>query len=279
MPLKMLSANKPDEVSSSKMFDIFLGTPSYHLLVYTGIAIAEWDSQKCLDSEEVQINLGQPIGDDGQPIVIAQLINYTATIGLASISNEDSDFTFSTDNIGLNLTPDGELVVIAHISVQGEPSWLHRFSYQVNAIIDVDEPLISGAIFWTPDTAEVASMNRTDNLFTITAVTDLPPAPGAFAGGTEVVAMGEVTGALLEQPLNIHTGFPGRLMVPYVIRKPPLNTPMHVSVSIQPGAFSPPFPYTLALKQVSGPSTIVLALDHLKEPNVNFELSASQQPH
>ena len=91
--------------------------------------------------------------------------------------------------------------------------------------------------------------------------------------------MGEVTGALVEQGVSVTTGFPGRFLVPYAIRNVPLDTPLHVKVDMQPGAFSPQFPYTLGVVQVSGPHTITLTLDHMKEPNVNFEMVAIQGPH
>lgn len=100
----------------------------------------------------------------------------------------------------------GELFLISNIAVVGTPSWLHRFSYQANVIVDVDEPLISGTISRAAVTANVAStasaasMNRIDDLFTITAVVDLPPAVGSLGGATKPVALVEVTGALLEDP-------------------------------------------------------------------------------
>ncbi len=265
--IKPLYADKdhPQDVSSPKMLDIFLGTPLHHLLIYTGIAIPEWESQSNVDNEQVQVHLGRPIGNDGNPFNVTQLVHYTATVGLASIENEDSDFVFATEDVGVSLTPGGELVLVSNIAVQGEPSQLHRFSYQVNAIIDVDEPLISGIIFWSATLASpsgenaAATLNRTDDLFTITAVV-IPPAPDApFGGGVsaQVVAVGEVTGTLLEQPPDFQARFPGGFSVPYVIRNVPLETPVHIKVEIQPGAFTPHFPATqLDLRQVSGPDPI-----------------------
>ncbi len=285
--IQSLYADKdhPQDVSSPKMLDIFLGTPVHHLLIYTGIAIPEWDSQSSADPEQVQVHLERPIGSDGNPFNVTQLVHYTATVGLASIENKDSDFVFATEDVGVSLTAGGELVLVSNISVTGEPSWLHRFSYQVNAIIDVDEPLISGIIFWSATLASptdenaTATLNRTDDLFTVRAVV-IPPAPdNPFGGGgpPQVVAVGEVTGTLLEQPADFQERFPGGFSVPYVIRNVPLDVPVHVQVEIQPGAFTPHFsPTDLDLRQVSGPDPITLTLGHMKEPNVNFELFSKQ---
>ena len=174
-----LHANDPREVSSKGMLDIFLGTPSNHLLVYTGIAIPQWDSQSSVDNEQVTVYLGRPIARDGSPIMVTGLFGHTATVGLASIRSDEEDFIFGTENVDISLV-DGEPLLISNIVVQGEPAVLNRFSYQANVIVDVDEPVIAGTIFWTPETVRVASMNRTDNLFTITAFIDLPPSPGTF---------------------------------------------------------------------------------------------------
>lgn len=263
--MKWLNVRNADEVSSHKMLDLFLGTPPYHLLIYTGIAIPEWDSQSNLDREQVFVNLGQPVTPDGHPITITALIGYTATVGLASIANEDSDFTFATDDVAVSLLPTNELVLVSKIAVQGEPSWLHRFSYQANVIIDANEPLISGTISWTQETA---SMYRNDNLFTINASTKLP-AQGALIAPTKVVAVGEIPGAVVEQN--------GSFSVPYVIRTVPLNTPVNVNVDIQPGAFSSL--NQIFVSQVSGPTTITLTSTHMKQSDVNFELSVYRGPH
>ena len=237
-----------------------------------------------MDNEQVQVYLGRPIGSDGNPFNVTQLVHYTATVGLASIENGDSDFVFATEDVGVSLTPGGELVLVSNIAVKGEPSWLHRLSHQVNAIIDVDEPLISGIIFWPATVASpsgenaAATLNRTDDLFTIKAVVVPPDPDAAFSVGVaQVVAVGEVTGTLLEQPPDFQARFLGGFSVPYVIRNVPLDTPVYVQVEIQPGAFTPHFSATqLDLRQVSGPDPITLTLGHMKEPNVNFELFTRQ---
>jgi hypothetical protein len=111
---KTLNVNDPKQVSSPKMLDIFLGTPQYHLLIYTGIAIPESvinsDDPDDTIHDRIAINFGHPIDRNGRPITITGLINYTATVGLASFGNDTTDFLFATDDVAVSLL-NGELVL------------------------------------------------------------------------------------------------------------------------------------------------------------------------
>src|SRR3954451_23854379 len=94
-PPVFISAANPSEVASAKMLEVFLGTPTpSRMLIFTGIAMPPGvESEGLLDSYEITIDLNQSIT---KPI-----LSSAATVGLASIHNEDSDFLFATDDVAV----------------------------------------------------------------------------------------------------------------------------------------------------------------------------------
>lgn len=41
-----LDVNNPSQVTSSEVLDVFLGIPQQHLLIFTGVAIPEYDTDE-----------------------------------------------------------------------------------------------------------------------------------------------------------------------------------------------------------------------------------------
>jgi hypothetical protein len=256
MTTLVLDANNPGHVESAKVLDVLIGIPNRHMLIFTGIAKPGWDSQSDLDRELVVVKLGKPA---------TALIGYTATVGLASVSNDDSDFVFATDDVTVGIDTALQLELRCNVAVQGEPSVLNRFSYQANVIVDLDEPLIAGTIRWSPD---IAQANRPNHLCLIEAFVHTDD--GSLGGVDQVVAQAEESGP---------ASFSGaRWEVPYVIRGIPLNTTLRVRASMQAGAFSP----TSINSQLgmspgfSGPYT--LTFQQLKATGVDFEVTGSRPP-
>ena len=129
LPIQTLSVDNQDQVFTPQSLDIPVGAadgPTRHLLIFTGIAVPRWDSNGNFDEETVVVNLRQVVTH--QP----QSGEWTATVGLASLNNTDSDFTFAANNVSLDMNPDThELELRVDIGVQGSTSVLNSFSYQV----------------------------------------------------------------------------------------------------------------------------------------------------
>lgn len=67
---------------------------------------------------------------------------WSATVGLASIANTESDFIFATDKVGIDFDLVDNikwLVLTCDLAVQGDESSLNRFSYQLNVIVEAVE--------------------------------------------------------------------------------------------------------------------------------------------
>jgi hypothetical protein len=80
-----LDARNPADVSSPFVLDVDIGSPARHMLIFTGIAAARWDSRSDLDRTQVRVRLNR---------TVANLGLYTATAALSNITNTDSDFIF-----------------------------------------------------------------------------------------------------------------------------------------------------------------------------------------
>ena len=124
----------PDQVISADVLDILLGDPQSHLLIFGGIGLVNFGSDNGPNRDTVRVRLGRTIAQlpaDGQ---------WSATVGLASIGNTESDFIFATDKVDIDLDPDGTLVLTSDLAVQGDESGLNRFSYQLNVIVQAVQP-------------------------------------------------------------------------------------------------------------------------------------------
>jgi hypothetical protein len=272
MATQNLSVTDPAQVSSAKMLEVFIGSPPKRMLIFTGIAIPEWDSNGNLDSETVIIDLNAESN--------APNPQFAATVGLASIYNQDSDLVFATNDAGVftapKATPSGTklgLFLGCDIAVLGESSVLNRFSYQATVFLDTDTAQIAGTIRWDPNLMTHNAAIELD-LFDIQAytVTLVPGPPGGFATATTtIVKVGKTTG----KPDWIGS----QLGIPYVIDEPPLGESLFVAVTPKPGAFVVHSTGTFNFVRVSGPSPIELSISHLVEKPVDFEPRQLQQPH
>jgi hypothetical protein len=253
---RTLSVKNSSEVSSPRTLEMFIGTPPKRLLIFTGIAIPEWDSQLKLDAELVKVDLNAS-SNVPNPI-------FAATVGLASITNTDSDFTFATDDVAVSTEPTDTspygLFLNSNIAVLGEPSVLSRFSYQATVILETDA-VISGTIRWDPSDIHHNPAMAAD-LFEIDAYIEKP-------GGIRAV---QRVGNTLGLPV-----LQGNFMaIPYEIHWLPLGVGLLVGVEPKPGAFAEP---DVGTKQLSGPIPIVLSVGHLIETPVDFLGTRTGVPH
>ena len=258
---QILDVNNSSQVSSPQVLDVFLGVPQSHLLIFTGIAIPEYATDDDYIREQVIVKLGRTISNPQIPFP------FSAVIGLASIGNTDSNYTFGTDDVSVIADPQsGELQLFCDIAVQGS-SILHRFSYQANVIVQTSEASISGQVIWKNSVA-TALPQFANNLFTVVAAIVIPDPQGLGATFQKVA-----DGILLYPPTQTSDGF----FVDYVIQDPPLNVDLFLFCNPVSGAFSPvESPGGLFhCDQISGPSPVNLSPSNFQMGDVNFELSYS----
>ncbi len=130
-----------------------LGVGGRQLLVVSGTALPDYH----VDSDEThrtecRVRLRVPAGTVEQA---------TVTSGLASIGNDDTEWVFAVDESRVEVDAAGELVLVSHLAVMGEPSHLHRFSYQVVATTRIVVSEISGTLRWPTGWFRPASADPT----------------------------------------------------------------------------------------------------------------------
>src|SRR5664280_1758341 len=78
---------------STQWIDVFLGQGNQHMLIFSGIAMPAYDSYNDdFNREHIVVMFDQ---------VVSAIVQASATVGLASIHNTDSDFVFATDSVSV----------------------------------------------------------------------------------------------------------------------------------------------------------------------------------
>ncbi|WP_327108315.1 hypothetical protein [Nonomuraea glycinis] len=135
-----LDALDPSHVAGHTVLKADLGVGGRHLLVISGFALPAWKIDDDSTHREVcRVRLRVPAGTVEQS---------TVHVGLASIANDDTEYVFATDEARLDVDDAGELVLVTHLALMGEPSILNRFSYQVVLTTRVVVTEITGTISW-----------------------------------------------------------------------------------------------------------------------------------
>jgi hypothetical protein len=208
-----------------------------------------------IQREDVTVDLGVDVTD---------VLGYTATVGLASIQNDDSSFLFATDSVEID-APDGHLFLKVRIAVSGDQSYVHRFSYQAHVKAVIDEPIITGTIRWAEG---IETHSRQAGLFMVTANL-MHQDPAALGPTFEKVATGWVNVAMLKGAMYEAT---------YTILNPLLHEDLYVITEIVPGAFVATGNTELSVHPVySGPHNLTGA--HPSATAVDFEMTAAELPH
>ncbi len=174
-----LDASNPTQVTGQSVLRADLGVGGRHLLVVSGTALAEYR----IDSDEThrtecRVLLRVPAGTIEQS---------TVHTGLASIANDDTEWVFATDESRVEVDAAGDLVLVTNLAVMGEPSGLHRFSYQVVATTRVVVAEISGVAAWPTAWFRPANTDPSALAGRVTVVANertVTPLGGPF-GGTE----------------------------------------------------------------------------------------------
>lgn len=162
----------PLGVATPCRLTVFVGDAPRQLLILSGVAIPEWRSGGDLDRQEVVIRLG---------VTTTPQYAWTATVSLAAISNDDTDFLFALDSTSMDTDQDGTLRLHVAIAAQGEPADLLRFSYQVHVLSDPVHSLVSGLISWPRQFGDptYAVLQGGDPMFRVEVGETVPvPTPG-----------------------------------------------------------------------------------------------------
>ena len=220
------SSSPPNGVASPSKIAMFVGNPPKELLIFTGVAAPEWDSKSDLDRETVVITL---------PGTTTPSFQYAASVGLASITNTDSDFIFAADDTSVVIGPTGQLELHVNIAVQGDDSTLSRINYHVEVLSDPIVAKISGTIRWNEQWGQPtsAALAQTVSMFRVAAglfVAD-PGGSGPFGSSHwEDRATTQTT----TKPIRAN----GFWAIPYVLENVPLGQQLTVVPTLNVASFS-----------------------------------------
>lgn len=255
-----LDSNINAQVDNARVIEATLGQTDRKLMIFSGIALPEWsvNDDEHVYHEDVIVNLRRTV------LAVEQA---TVTVGLASISNDDTVFLIAADTASIDIKPGSqELILKVALALQGEHTGLNRFGYQVVAVVTTQATGISGTIRWSRDVFDAAnqSSGQIAQMFRITANTVervSPPQGFAFDRYTPV-APGVTTG---------FSHLDNDFLVPYEIPGAPYNQPLVVRVEVGAGFNASGSP---AAGQISGPNPVVLTVMTPGVTNVDFRVSA-----
>lgn len=257
--MQTLDVRDPNQVVSVSQIDADLGVGARHLLVLSGIAMTSWE----VDTDEVQrgethVRLG---------VYASNLEQWSAFVGLASISNDETGFVFATDSASVQIDPSGELILIFKPAVMGEPSGLHRVSYQVVATVVHVSPHIAGTITWpkslfTPPSRDVSTV--AGQLSVMANRYERVTPSGGFA-------YDKLTPATPGQIVKLDIG-PNDCVAYYRIENPVMAVALKVTVDIGP-KFSVQPPNYLVVGRAAGPDVFTLTGSAPSVDGLNFVVS------
>lgn len=251
-----------NEVASVTSFEVLLGEPAARLIIFSGIAIPERhvNDDEHLYPDEVVVKLG---------VNVSALVKAVSHIGLASISNAETAFTFATDSGIVEVDPGtGELQLRVQTNLRGEDSYLHRFGYQIVAQVQKVAARISGTISVPLSILDLTTLQpvQIGAQFAISANTvELVPDPSGVFVPTEhltTVAWG-VVGKMTSDDKTC--------FVEYAIDGCPFNTPLRVVVDAAAG--SQLQSRSAVCTQVAGQRPVLLTNTSPEADGVDFSVS------
>lgn len=239
------------------------------MIIFSGVAITNFrtEDEDNVAWEHVMVKLGETTTEN---------FTYTSTVGLASLSCDDSDFNFFADTSRVDADPGtAELRLHVPLGVSGGPASLNRFSYHVQVLSDPIIGSVMGLIRWTDffGTPSQLILDGTTPMFSVEAgVTVEARQPGDVFRSFrwDLRASGTTT----SPPRDLN----GTWVVPYQIDHVPLGTALEVRpdnpgaafASKQPGGFgtTPQFvPTTRTVDLTLGaPSATGVDFDMIFEP-------------
>jgi hypothetical protein len=240
-------------VAPSPYIEFETETPGQKGVIFAGIATPEWhiNDDGHNYSETHTVNLGYQC---------LSVIQYTVSVGLASIYNGGSAFLFATDAATLCIDSETqELNLQVDLTLLGSPSNLSRYGYQVSVIVTTQQTGISGTISYPvgafgPANPTVQELNQ---LLGITANNYVSVSNQGFGSGYyNPVAYGVVTGVASQGQTVVAT---------YNIAAAPYNLDLSVLVKSVDT-----MPLDSGFSQDNGPSTLTLTIAAPTVSNVDF---------
>jgi len=259
MPI-FLSSGDPNQVSSFQHLEVDLIDPTRKLHIFSGIAIPGFhiDDNDNIHRIPVVVDLGMALPD---------LQQATAQVGLASISNDESEFVFATDSARVEASgTTGQLTLTVDIALMGDNSSLSRSGFQVVVVGGVHATGVSGRVTWPRDLLDATNFGpiQVASLLAVNASTieNVQGPPGGFSSQKLHPIASTV-------PQSLHSEGE-QFWVPYSFDHLPLNTPMRFTVDLS-GAFAS----GCSAGQVGGPFVVTLLPNHLSESGVDFLVGRS----
>lgn len=257
----------PKGVASPSSLTVYVGDPPRQLQIFSGVAVVEWKSEEDLDREDVLVRLGA---------TTTETFSWTAHAGLASISNEDSDFVFALDAVSVEVDAvDRVLRLRVPIAVQGEPAVLHRFSYTVHVLSDPIVAKITGHISWARswgDPTFAVTRNRAAMFRVSVGHTQSVPGP---AGGFAQTKFVEQVAGFSTPPIASED----RWIAAYEVDNVPLGRLWEVRPALLAGALNgPPHPFLTNPGFQPFPQRVQLSKAQPSASGVDFSMTFSQDP-
>lgn len=258
--------HQPEQVVGHAVLRADLGVGGRHLVVISGIARPEWViDDDSAHRETCRLKLREPAG---------ALEQSTVHVGLASVGNDDTSWAFATDQAALEVDDAGELVLVTNLALMGEPSGLHRFSYQVVLTTRVVVTEITGTISWPtpwyrPTSPSPAGVS---GVFTVMAndrtVTQLTGGLGGTVEHLTPVTPGEIVSVVIAEDTCRAT---------YRIVEPPKGRELKVTVA-QSGLRGPG---EISVGPVVRPDgdLVTLSVAQPSQSGVDFVAGSYQGPH
>lgn len=188
-----LDVMDPTQVVGHKVIKADLGAEGRSMMIISGIACPEWriNDDDHTYQQTCRVRLRQSVAD---------LEESSVHVGLASISNEDTEWVFSTDQATLQLDDSQELVLVTNLALRGAASYLHRFSYQIVVTTRAVATEIMGSVTWPTAVFRPASTDPAPlaSGFTITAFdTSGPTLTPVASGAPTSVSIADVSCAIV----------------------------------------------------------------------------------
>jgi hypothetical protein len=211
-------ARPPVGVANPAQIEFYVGNPPRQMLIFSGVGDPEVHAEE--EDSVVWRNVVVKLGAS-----TTKNFQYTCTVGLATITCDDSDFRFFADESSVNPDPlTGELQLQATFGASGETGTLNRFSYHVQVLSDPIVGSIMGTIQW-PNLFGVPSgdvLNGLPPMFEVDAGINVIDDPGDPIPITTFEP--RVAGFSTTIPKNYN----GTWVVPYKIDNVPLGQPFVV---------------------------------------------------
>jgi hypothetical protein len=267
--MSQLNVHDPLQVSSWKEIDVVLADPTRRMRIISGIAIPEIqvDDDDTPNRDECIVHTGA---------ILPDFIQATCQVGLASITNDESSYTFAIDDAWVDVDPaNGEVLLHASLVAKGDGSSLSRFGFQIVVLYGNRVTGVYGRIYWSS-----AVLDATPHIFTKAGVPFHPinvptlvEVHAKLRGPTTPGQQGDIISGTAETDIGFvtptgsihHDG--GDFWVAYAFD----HLPLGVSIRLAAEKESPRFGGPLDFVTILGPNPVFLTPSHLSE-RVDFRI-------